>query len=263
MDKESFDRLCDNLTRQPARRQAAHRCQRRMAYDMVFSAPKSFSIVEPWATMLSGPASSAFDESILETMAEIEADMQADRRGGADFDRTTGNIAYLLRSYHGATAGGGRAAGYAPAPACAGLQCHLGPGRKSHQGRTIREYQARRRIFHGDVLFTVDRDGRARLQNRPCSRGLKEWEIAGVPQAVIDRFSKRTGEVEEEHAERLNNDPDYRPEYKHELGAKTRSKKQKELTQAELRQEWLGHRATASAKRSPRCIAAKSLPAHA
>lgn len=71
-------------------------------------------------------------------------------------------------------------------------------------------------------------------------RGGKAWEIAGVPQSVIDKFSKRTDEVEAEHADRLLNDPDYRPGNKHELGAKTRSRKRKELTPDELRKEWGG-----------------------
>src|SRR5262249_565827 len=69
-------------------------------------------------------------------------------------------------------------------------------------------------------------------------RGGKAWEIAGVQQSVIDKFSKRTEEVEAEHADRLLNDPDYQPANKHELGAKTRSKKQKELTPGELRKAW-------------------------
>ena len=30
-------------------------------------------------------------------------------------------------------------------------------------------------------------------------RGGKEWEIAGVPQSVIDKFNKRTDEIEAEH----------------------------------------------------------------
>ena len=69
-------------------------------------------------------------------------------------------------------------------------------------------------------------------------RGGKEWEIAGIPQSMIDKFNKRSHEIEAEHRRRMKDDPDYRAEYKHELAAKTRSRKQKELTPEELREAW-------------------------
>ena len=69
-------------------------------------------------------------------------------------------------------------------------------------------------------------------------RGGKEWEIAGIPQSMIDKFNKRSDEIEAEHRRRLRDDPDYREAYKHELAAKTRSKKQKELTPDQLREAW-------------------------
>jgi hypothetical protein len=91
-------------------------------------------------------------------------------------------------------------------------------------------------------------------------RGGKVWEIAGVPQSVIDKFSKRTDEVEAEHADRLLNDPDYRPGNKHELGAKTRSKKQKELTPDQLRKEWDGQLNDAE-RRALAAVYRKEVPA--
>ena len=65
-------------------------------------------------------------------------------------------------------------------------------------------------------------------------RGGNEWEIAGVPQSIIDKFSKRTAQIEAE-AEKLGITDAAR---KAELGAKTRAKKQKELTLPELRKAW-------------------------
>ena len=55
-----------------------------------------------------------------------------------------------------------------------------------------------------------------------------------MPQSVIDKFSKRTRQIDGE-AERLGITDAAR---KAELGAKIRSNKQKELTLGELRQEW-------------------------
>ena len=65
-------------------------------------------------------------------------------------------------------------------------------------------------------------------------RGDTDWEIAGVPQAVIDLFSKRTAQIEAVARKRGITDE----ARKAELGAETRGKKQKELTMPELRQAW-------------------------
>ena len=65
-------------------------------------------------------------------------------------------------------------------------------------------------------------------------RGGNEWEIGGVPQATIDKFSKRTAQIEAE-AEKLGITD---AAEKAALGAKVRSKKQKELSLPELRTAW-------------------------
>ena len=65
-------------------------------------------------------------------------------------------------------------------------------------------------------------------------QGGKKWKVAGITDSMIATFSKRKDEIETE-AERLGIIDAAR---KAELGAKTRSKKQKELTPAELREAW-------------------------
>jgi conjugative relaxase-like TrwC/TraI family protein len=243
VDKASFDRLCDNL--HPATGKSLTprtNSERRVGYDFVFSAPKSFSIVEA----LAGESDrqellAAFDASIVETMEELEADMQTRvRRNGGNGNRTTGNLLYA--SFDHSTA--------RPVD---------GSVPDMHRHRHVLVFNAtfdaeEDRVKAGEFA-AIKRDGEyftaafyARLAGRleglgyriDRSRGLKEWEIAGVPQAVIDRFSKRSEEVREAYEEKRKNDPAYRAEYKHELGAKTRSRKQKELTPAELRREWEG-----------------------
>ncbi|WP_337173561.1 MobF family relaxase [Paludisphaera sp.] len=243
VDKASFDRLCDNL--HPATGKSLTprtNSERRVGYDFVFSAPKSFSIVET----LAGESDrqellAAFDASIVETMEELEADMQTRvRRGGENSNRATGNLLYA--SFDHSTA--------RPVD---------GSVPDMHRHRHVLVFNAtfdaeENRVKAGEFA-AIKRDGEyftaafyARLASRleglgyriDRSRGLKEWEIAGVPQALIDRFSKRSEEVREAYEEKRKNDPAYRAEYKYELGAKTRSRKQKELTPAELRREWEG-----------------------
>ncbi len=68
----------------------------------------------------------------------------------------------------------------------------------------------------------------------PVIRTKKGWEIAGVPTSVIDKFSRRPALIEELAAKKGITDP----REKSELGAKTRERKQKDLTMDELRGLW-------------------------
>ncbi len=65
-------------------------------------------------------------------------------------------------------------------------------------------------------------------------RGGNDWEIAGVLPATIDQLSKRTAQIEQQAEEQGITDA----ARKGELGAKTRAKKQKNVTLAELRKRW-------------------------
>ena len=60
------------------------------------------------------------------------------------------------------------------------------------------------------------------------------WELAGLDKATIDKFSRRTAQIEAE-ARKLGI---VTPEGKSELGDKTRERKQKDLTLDALRHEW-------------------------
>lgn len=241
VDRASFTALCNNLnpaSGQPLTPRTNE--ERRVGKDFVFSAPKSFSIVEGLA---SEPERQrllrAFDEAIAETVKEdIEPDVQTRvRTGGADEDRTTGNL--LAAAFDHSTA---RPVGDAPPDPH--RHKHLlvfnatfdpveGRIKAGQFGNIKRDAEYYTAAFYARLAGKLEGMGYAIDR-----RGGKAWEIAGVPQSVIDKFSKRTEEVEAEHADRLLNDPDYRPGNKHELGAKTRSKKQIELTPDELRKAW-------------------------
>lgn len=239
--EDAFHRLCDNLhpaTGKPLTPRTNE--ERRVGYDFVFSGPKSFSIALALAPDEEERQRlfAAFDAAVNETMLEAEADMQTRvRKGGAFHDRPTGNMVWASFDHSTARPVDGQP-----------------PDMQQHRHVFVfnaTEDKEEGRIKAGEFSY-IKRDGEyytaafysrlaAKLQSLGYGidrRGGKEWEIAGVPQSVIDTFSKRTEEVEAEHAHRLKNDPDYWPGFKHELGAKTRSRKQKELTQAELREAW-------------------------
>jgi conjugative relaxase-like TrwC/TraI family protein len=237
VSKEAFDRLCDNqhpLTGKPLTPRTND--ERRVLYDLVFSGPKSFSLLEAFAgDALRGQLLAAFDESVRETLREeIEPDMQARvRRDGAFENRDTGNMVWAEFDHSTARP----VDGMPPDP---------------HRHKHVACFNAtfdpvEGRIKAGDFA-RIKRDGEyfaaafyARLASKLEGmgfgierRGGKEWEIAGIPQSLIDRFSKRTEEVEEEAEKRGVTDA----RQKAELGAKTRSKKQKELTPEQLRTAW-------------------------
>ncbi len=68
----------------------------------------------------------------------------------------------------------------------------------------------------------------------PIERTKKGWELGGVPGGLISKFSRRTAQIEDK-AREIGVDS---VEVKAELGAKTRERKQKNLTFPELQDAW-------------------------
>lgn len=233
--KDDFDRMVDNLHPATGERLTQRTTEnRRVGYDFTVSQNKSASILRAFAgEELAKALDAARDDAIAGMMAEVEADMQCrERRNEADHDVPTGNLAFA--AFHHTTS--------RPVPGQV-------PDMNEHTHLVV--FNATRRpdgkIFAGQ-FGNLKRDGEyysavfdslysRNLEKRGFAiarQGGKKWEIAGIPQAVIDKFSKRTDEIETE-AERQGIVDARR---KAELGAKTRSRKQKELTPADLRKAW-------------------------
>jgi conjugative relaxase-like TrwC/TraI family protein len=244
VDQQSFERLCDNLHPVTGERLTLRtNDNRRVGYDMVFDAgAKSFSVLVAMAPEEERRRlMQAFDASVRETVErDVEPDMHCRvRKDGAFCDRRTGNIA---AAWFGHTTS--RPVGDNP------------PDPHIHAHVFVfnaTEDPDEQQIKAGEFSY-IKRDGEyynALMMSRLTKkleamgyaidrRGGKAWEIAGIPQSVIDKFSKRKEEIEAEHQHRLLSDPDYRPENKHELGARTRQNNQEELSPGELRQAWDG-----------------------
>jgi conjugative relaxase-like TrwC/TraI family protein len=235
--KDAFDKLCDNIN--PATGKSLTQRtndNRRVGYDMTYAGPKSFSILVTLGPEdVSRQCKDIFDEARDATQAEIEADMQTRVRiGGAQHDRPTGNM--LTASFGHSTSrpvdGGVPDMHWHTHVFCFNatedpVEGRIKAGEFSHILRDKAYYEAaffaRLAKSLADAGYAIDR------------RADGKWEVAGVPQALIDKFSKRTEEIEAA-AKRLGiTDPDR----KGELGAKTRSKKNKELTPEQLRAAWL------------------------
>jgi conjugative relaxase-like TrwC/TraI family protein len=234
--KEAFDRMVDNLHPETGKRLTQRTKEnRRVGYDFTVSVPKSASLLRAFAGEgLAGELDAARDRAITGMMAEIEADMQTRvRKDGESSDRTTGNMAWA--AFHHTTSRPVK--GQPPDPHehthllvfNATMDPEENRMKAGQFGNLKRDGEYFAAVFDSHYAreleklgFVIDRQGG------------KKWEIAGIPASMVDTFSKRTDEVEDEAARRGIVDA----ARKAELGAKTRSRKQKELTPAELREAW-------------------------
>ena len=232
--KETFFALCEN--RQPGSASPLTprtKADRITGYDINFHCPKSVSILHG----LSGDSHilEAFEESVRATMRDIEADSKTRvRKGGRQEDRDTGELAWAQFTHQTARPVDDR-------PPDPHLHAHCfvfnatwdreEQGYKAAKFRDIKRdmpyYQAR---FHKRLSDNMIRLG-YRVRRTPSS-----FEIEGVPQAVLELFSKRTDEIGRVAKEKgIHNPKDLDA-----LGARTRSKKQKGLGMKELKAAWRG-----------------------
>ncbi|MBD2704699.1 relaxase domain-containing protein [Spirosoma sp. BT702] len=230
--KENFFALCDNknpTTGQPLT--PRNKDDRTVGYDLNFHCPKSVSILHGLGK--DDHILTAFQEVVQQTMQDIERDAKTRvRKDGVCEERETGELLWADFTHQTARP----VDGHLPDPH---LHSHCFVFNatwdeteqqvKAGQFRDIKRdmpyYQAR---FH------------KRLSDRLMDMGYqirrtdKSFEVEGVPQRVIDLFSKRTDEIGRVAKEKgITN-----PQELGELGARTRAKKQKGNSMAELKADW-------------------------
>ena len=234
--KDAFHALCENIHPLTGGRLTPRKAHKRtIGYDINFHCPKSVSILHAMAQ--DTHILNAFTESVDEIMRHIEKDAKGRiRRNGTDpkrdENRKTGEL--LWADFVHQTA---RPVGLAaPDPH---LHCHCFTFNvtwdkvenqfKAGQFRDIKRdmpfYQAQFHKVLSDRLIALGYHIR---------RTDKSFEIENVPQAAIDLFSKRTNEIGLIAKEQGITDEDELSA----LGAKSRSKKNKGLTVAQLKKEW-------------------------
>lgn len=234
IDKNDFAALCDNL--HPAHhttltgRQNQHRT---VGYDFTFNASKSVSLAYALGSAEDKRAIlTAFDAAIAETMAEIEQGMQTRvRNGGKNENRLTGNIAYGAFTHFTTRPIDGIADPH--------LHSHcfvfnatydeVDNKWKAGQFRQVNQdapyYEA---VFHSLLADKLQRLGYGIQKNE------HGFELAGVAQPLIDRFSRRTKEIETYAAEHGITDA----KTKSAIGAKTREAKRVALTHEQQEIAW-------------------------
>jgi conjugative relaxase-like TrwC/TraI family protein len=231
VDQAAWDALCDNkhpATGEPLTPRLKQ--NRRVGWDLNFHAPKALSLL--YGLTEDPRLLDAFGASVDETMRDIEADVKTRvRKGGRDEDRLSGNLCW--GTFVHTTA---RPVNGIPDPH---LHAHCFAFNLTFDGHEDRWKAAQIGDVKRDAGF-YEAKFHARLSRRlaelglPVERTRKGWTLAGLGDATLDNFSRRTAQIEKEaRAKGIT-----APAEKAALGARTRAKKAKQMSMAQLRAEW-------------------------
>src|ERR1700691_1027694 len=202
--QEDFFQLCDNLTPDGQKLTARNEADRRVMTDITFDVPKSVTL----AYELGGDERilPAFRESIRETMADIEQNVQTRvRKNGADHDRTTGNLIWAEHIHRTARPVTDKETN--EQSVCPQLHAHatvfnasFDPVEKRWKaiqlGDVVRDKGWYQSAFHARLAYRLKAFGYG-IEKRGNS-----FEIAGIDRATIEKFSHRHRVIKDE-AKRL------------------------------------------------------------
>jgi conjugative relaxase-like TrwC/TraI family protein len=230
IDQKTFEALCEN--RHPLTGESiTPRTQkhRRVGYDFNFHCPKSVSVVHA----LTGDERilSAFQQSVAETMQEIEAEaLTRVRANGADTDRKTGNLAWGEFVHFTARPVEGK-----PDPH---LHAHcfvfnMTWDETEKRWKAVQFGNLKRNGRYYEAAFHARLSCRLAKLGYPVRHNGSFWEIETLPQSLLQKFSRRTRLIEKAAAAKGITDA----EAKAALGAKTREKKTA-LSAKDLKAEW-------------------------
>ena len=230
--REQWDALCDNRDPSTGKTLTARvRQNRTVGYDFNFHAPKSLSLLH--ALTQDERLLAAFRDSVDETMVEMEAELKTRvRSGGRDEDRTAGNAAW--GEFVHLTS---RPVGGVPDPHLH-AHCFVFNAVYDHEEKRFKAgnfKDLKRDAPYFESVFHAKLAGRIAALGLPVERTRQGWEIATLDRATLEKFSRRTAQIDAEaKAKGITG------EARAELGAKTRERKAKALSMPELRAEWRG-----------------------
>lgn len=260
VNREAFERLCDNLHPAPApgtargpgstpgsdRLTPKTKTDRRVGYDLTFSVPKSVSVLAELCgdEDLRRGIVDAFREAVAETLEEMERDVRTRVRvGGADHTRLTGET-------------GGWAVAEFVHFTSRPVDGHPDPHLHLHAyafNATYDEVEGRWKAFDiGDIkrdapyhqaacdarlaekLIELGVSIERRASDATLGRTSTGWEVVGVPESIVRGFSRRTEQIESLARDLVVTDA----ETKAGLGATNRDDKASSFTMGQLREKW-------------------------
>ena len=206
------------------------KADRTVGYDINFHSPKSLSILYG----LTGDKEilAAFRSAVAETMHEIEAQAETRvRRGGSQGLRPTGNLAWAEFVHFTA-----RPVGGIPDPH---LHIHAFAFNATFDQAESRWKAAMFRQIKEDAPYhEAAFHSRLSIKIRALGYGVDRtkfgWEVTGIPRTLIEKFSRRSAQIEEVAAARGIIDP----KEKDALAAATREGKRKGLSKMDLFLAW-------------------------
>jgi conjugative relaxase-like TrwC/TraI family protein len=226
-----FESLCDN--EKPGTKERLtqrNKSNRTVGYDFNFHCPKSVSVAYEFNR--DERILNAFKSSVKQTMCEIESEIKTRvRKNGANENRQTGNMIWAEFVHFTA-----RPVNGVPDPH---LHAHCYAFNTTWDDEEKKWKAGQFRDLKGDAPY-FEAAFHARFSKHLAEMGYriertaKGWELAGVPQRVLDEFSKRTEQVEEKAKELGITSA----KGKDGLAALTRERKQKQFTKQELRERW-------------------------
>jgi conjugative relaxase-like TrwC/TraI family protein len=229
--QDAFFDLCEN--RDPAtgaRLTPRTKEERTVGYDFNFHAPKSVSAI--YAHTKDERIVGALRSAVGDTMRELEAEMKTRvRMGGVQEERTTSNMVWAEFIHKTARPVDGK-----PDPH---LHAHCYAMNATYDAVEERWKAGQFRDLKRDAPY-FEAAFHSRLANNIKELGYgveakgKFWEIEGVPQSVIDKYSRRRDQIEALAEERGISDA----AEKDKLGAMSREKKAK-LSMETLSAEWV------------------------
>jgi conjugative relaxase-like TrwC/TraI family protein len=229
--QKTFDSLCDNkIPGTDERLTQRNKSNRTVGYDFNFHCPKSVSVAYEFTR--DECILDAFKLSVSQTMREIESEIKTRvRKNGADENRTTGNMAWAEFVHFTARPVNGIPDPHLHAH-CYAFNTTWDDVEKKWKAGQFRDLKADAPYF--EAAFHARFAGRLAELGYRIERTAKGWELAGVPQRVLDEFSKRTEQVEQKAKELGITSA----KQKDGLAALTRERKQKDIEKSDLRELW-------------------------
>lgn len=231
VNQVAFDALCEN--RKPGtdeRLTQRNKDNRIVGYDFNFHCPKSVSVAYEFTK--DERILEAFKAAVTQTMREIETESKTRvRQNGADENRVTGNLVWAEFVHFTARPVNGLPDPHLHAH-CYVFNTTWDDVERKWKAGQFRDLKADAPYF--EAAFHARFAKRLSEVGYRIERTTKGWELAGVPQRVLDEFSRRTEQVEQKAKELGITSA----KGKDGLAALTRERKQKHLSKAELRELW-------------------------